>query len=177
MQAGRKSIVSSNNIDFLADIVVRADQANDGLTRKESISTLQELYPKLTCIQAQQYFDRKFFKNNASEVKKRLVKAQQIMTKWIQITVDQKYWWLKKYQEGLNFLREKNTGRCRKLGRIFGEVIQHFIIGGDKIFLMANADRYMKIIGDAQKRWIKRVLFFFSYSNMKSHIPISSLFP
>ena len=86
------------------------------------------------------------------KAKKRIVKAQRTTTKRSQITVAQQYRWFKKYQEGLNFLREKNTGRCRKLGRIFGEVIQHFIIGGDKIFLVANADGYMKIIGDAQKR-------------------------
>ena len=52
----------------------------------------------------------------------------------------------------MKFLREKNAGRCRKSGRHFGEVIQHFIIGGDETCLMADADGDVKIIGDAQKR-------------------------
>ena len=76
MQAGRESIVSPNNIAFLAGIVVHADLVNDGLTHQESISTLQELDPKLTRIQAQRYFYQTFFKKNAGKVKKRLVKAQ-----------------------------------------------------------------------------------------------------
>ena len=53
MQSGRRDIISSNNTAFLADIFVRADRANDGLTRQASVSTLQELDPNLTRIQAQ----------------------------------------------------------------------------------------------------------------------------
>ena len=53
VQDGQKAIVSANNTAFLADIVVRADRANDGLTRQASVSTLQELDPNLTRIQAQ----------------------------------------------------------------------------------------------------------------------------
>ena len=76
VQAGRKSIVSANNTDFLADVFVRTDQANDGLTCQESISTLQDIDPKLTLIQAQRYFGRTFFKKNIIKVNKRLIKAQ-----------------------------------------------------------------------------------------------------
>ena len=75
VQARRKSIVSANNTYFLARIVVCAEWANYGLTCQDSISTLQELDPKLTWIQTQQYFNWKFFKKNAVKVKERLVKA------------------------------------------------------------------------------------------------------
>ena len=177
MQVGQKAIVSFNTTALLADIIFCAERDNDGLTRQEPISTLQELEPNLTWIQAQQYSDRTFFNNNTGKVNKRLVKAQQTMTKCIEIMVSQQYWWFKKYQEGLNFFCEKNTGRCRKLGRHFGEVVQHFIIGGDEMCLMADAGGYVKIVGDAQKRWVKRVFFFFSLANMKSHIYLYSLFP
>ena len=81
VQDRRKSIVSTNNTDFLSDMVVRADRANDRITHQESISTLQELEPKLTHIQSKRYFVQTFFKNNAGKVKKRLVKAQQTTTK------------------------------------------------------------------------------------------------
>ena len=91
VQAGRKAIASANNTSFLYDIVVREDQANDGLNRQESISALQELNPKLTRIQAQRYLDRTFLKMNVGKVKKRLVKAQQTITKRSQIMVAQKY--------------------------------------------------------------------------------------
>ena len=93
VQAGRKSIISDNNTAFLAGIFFRVDRENDGLTLRESISTLQYLEPKLTHIQAQQYFDQTFFKKNAGKVKKRLAKAQQTTTKRSQITVAHKYRW------------------------------------------------------------------------------------
>ena len=85
------------------------------------------------------------------KAKKRIVKAQRTTTKRSQITVAQQYRWFKKYQEGLNFLREKNTGICRKPGRYFGEVLQHFIIGGEKKCLMDDAYGDVKIVGKAKK--------------------------
>ena len=124
---------------------------NDVITPQESISTIQELEPKLNLIQIQLYFDQTFMNNNADKVKKRLVKVQLTTAKYSQIMVAQQYRWFKKYQEGLKFLREKNAGRCRKSGRHFGEVIQHFIIGGDETCLMADVDGDVNIVGDAQK--------------------------
>ena len=84
-------------------------------------------------------------------MKKRIVKSKLMATKRSQIRVAPKYRWFKKYQEGLNFVCNKNTGRCRKSGRHFGEVVQHFIIGGDETCLMADVDGDVNIVGDAQK--------------------------
>ena len=78
--------------------------------------------------------------------------AQRTTTKRSAITVAQQYRWFKRYEEGLKFLREKNTGVCRKTGKQFGELIRHFIIGGDETNLIADADGDLKIIGDAKKR-------------------------
>ena len=83
---------------------------NDVITPQESISTIQELEPKLNLIQIQLYFDQTFMNNNADKVKKRLVKVQLTTAKYSQIMVAQQYRWLKKYLEDLDFLREKNTG-------------------------------------------------------------------
>lgn len=44
-------------------------------------------------------------------------------------------------------LREKNTGKCRKTGKSFGEVMHHFVVGGDETCVMANHAGDVKIIG------------------------------
>ena len=97
VQSGQRAIVSSNNIALLTDIIVREYRENDGLNLQYSILTLQDIDPKLTCIQTQWYLDQTFFKNNSGSLKKSLVKAQRTTTKHIKITVSQKYWWFKKY--------------------------------------------------------------------------------
>ena len=68
-----------------------------------------------------------------------------------QITVAQKYQFFKKYQEGLKFLHEKNPLRCGNLGRNFGALIQHFIVGNYKTCLIVNVDGDEKIVGGSQK--------------------------
>ena len=137
---------------FTSAIVVHMKRLNDVITPQESISTIQELEPKLNLIQIQLYFDQTFMNNNADKVKKRLVKVQLTTAKYSQIMVAQQYRWFKKYQEGLKFICKKNTVRCSKLERHYGEVIQQFIISGDETCLMADADRGVKIVGDAKKR-------------------------
>ena len=47
----------------------------------------------------------------------------------------------------MNILRERNTGVCRVTGKTFGELIEHFIIGGDETNLICDADGDMKIAG------------------------------
>ena len=64
----------------------------------------------------------------------------------------QQFRWLTNVEHAVNFLREKNTGRCTKTGKTFGELIEHFIIGGDETCLMANADGKLKILGEVGKR-------------------------
>ena len=86
------------------------------------------------------------------KVKKNLVKAQKTTTKRSQYTVAQQYRWFKKYEEALNWLRQKNTGVCNRTGKQFGEVIEHFVLGDDETNLIDDADGDVKILGDAMKR-------------------------
>ena len=51
-------------------------------------------------------------------------------------------------EEGLNFLREHSTGSCKKSGKTFGEVIDHFIVGYDEANMTANADGSVRIVGE-----------------------------
>jgi hypothetical protein len=41
------------------------------------------------------------------------------------------------FEAGLNKLRELNTGQCNLTGKTFGELIRHFIIGGDETCMHA----------------------------------------
>jgi hypothetical protein len=48
-------------------------------------------------------------------------------------------------------LRNRNTGVCRKSGKAFEELMDHFILGGDETCLLAS-DGTVRIIGDTEKR-------------------------
>ena len=116
----RPTVVTTENSEFIRDIAIRADRANNGLTRQETISHIQELEPNLSRSQVTNHYQRTFFTHHKGKLKKRPVTAQRTTTKRIAITVAQQYHWFKRYEEGLKFLREKNTGVCRKTGKQFG---------------------------------------------------------
>ena len=136
----------------MSDVAIHADHVNNGITRQEAISHLRELQPQLSRTQAENYFQRTFFKHHKGKIKKKTVVAQRTTTKRSAIAVAQQFFWFMQYEEGLNFLREKNKRVCRKTGKHFGELIEHFVIGGDETNLIADADGDLKIIGDAGKR-------------------------
>ena len=69
-----------------------------------------------------------------------------------QCTVAHQYRWFKTVDQAFKFLRENNTGLCRRTGLTFGEVMEHFIISGDETNLIANADGEMKTIGEFGRR-------------------------
>ena len=64
----------------------------------------------------------------------------------------QQFRWFKNYARALSFLRERNTGVCRKTGNQFGELIENFILGADKTCLMADTDGKLKVLGKYGKR-------------------------
>ncbi len=51
------------------------------------------------------------------------------------------------YENALCFLRTKNTSEFNATGKSFGELINHFILGGNETNLIADADREFKIVG------------------------------
>ena len=59
--------------------------------------------------------------------------------------------WFKQYEDALNFLRQKNTGVCRRTGKTFGELIAYFIVGGDESGFIANSNGTVRIVGDRSK--------------------------
>ena len=151
-QSGRKSIVSEDNAEFLIQHTIRADRANEGLTQTQVQHNLETLQPELLPKQAKNYIARTFKKKAVGKIKPRPVKAQKTTAKRSQCTVAQQYRWFKNYDKALRFLREKNTGVCNKTGKSFGEVIEHFVLGGDETCLMADADGELRIMGEAGKK-------------------------
>lgn len=69
-------------------------------------------------------------------LKKKLAVAQGTTTKFTAITFEQQWRW---QTAVYNQLRTRNTGRCKLIGKSFGKVMGHFIIGGDEACFMANA--------------------------------------
>ena len=148
---GRPSNVSNQNAEFLVQHTIRNDRANTGLTKTDIIQNLQELQPEMAPDQAKNYIHRTFKKVAKGRLKPKAVKAQKTTSKRSQCSVAQQYRWFTNYEKGLRFLREKNTGVCRKTGKTFGELINHFVVGGDETCLMADADG-IKIVGEVGRK-------------------------
>ena len=56
------------------------------------------------------------------------------------------------YHKALAVLRSKNTGTCRKTGKLFGELIQQFLFGGDETYSQACQNGDVHIIGSAGRK-------------------------
>jgi hypothetical protein len=78
--------------------------------------------------QSRNVYYHKFLKDHRGCIKPKAIKAQGTSTRCSCCTAAQQFWWhnLVVVEEGLNFLREHSTGSCKKSGKTFGEVIDHF---------------------------------------------------
>jgi hypothetical protein len=147
---GRPSVVKREVSDFVAQLAVRADRANDGMTLADTKAVLSDLQTNLSDKQVANYASRTFFSKH-KDMLKRPVIAQATTTKRSCCTVEEQFRWFKQYEDALNFLRQKNTGVCRRTGKTFGELIAYFIVGGDESGFIANADGTVRIVGDRSK--------------------------
>jgi hypothetical protein len=102
--------------------------------------------------QAKRHYYKTFLNKHKGRLKPKAVKAQETTTRRSQCTVAQHWRWFQTFDKALQFCREMNTGLCKKSGKTFGEVIEHFLIRGDKTNLIANADGQIKIVGEFGKR-------------------------
>jgi hypothetical protein len=101
---------------------------------------IQELQPGMNRKQANQSFHRtirpKFV--GTGGIKPKEVKAQATMTKRSAITVKQQFRWHMVVDGVLNMLQRENTGICQRTGKAFGEVMHHFVVGGDETCFQAS---------------------------------------
>ena len=115
------------------------------------IEHIQDLKPGMTKEQAFNNFRRKLRKNHDDILRQKLVVAQGTTTQRNAVTVAQQFRWHCFIDSGLNFLREKNIGTCKCCGKTFGELIDHFVVGGDETCIMASKN-VVKVVGSAGKK-------------------------
>jgi hypothetical protein len=77
---------------------------------------------------------------------------QATTTKRSAITVPQQFCWLRTYNSCLDDLRQRNLGVCNLKGKIFGELIRHFIFGGNETCMQACANGVVKVVGSAGRK-------------------------
>ena len=148
---GRKANFSSQDTQFVSNVLARADRGNEGKNRKEAIDLVQELKPALDRKQASRALTRHVLRKS-EDLKNNLVKATATTTNRSAITVGQQFRWHNTYESCLNLLRKRNTSLCKKSGKSFGEVMHHFIIGGDESCFMASANGDCRVIGSRNKK-------------------------
>ena len=145
---GAAPLFSADDQQFAVDVVRRHDRGNDGLNKRECIDILHDLMPAAKRAAVGQTFDRVIRPNHKEELTG-IVKANTTTVKRTAITVAQQYRWHEAVDQALAFLRTKNTGLTPD-GKTFGEVIDHFVFGGDETCFLASAGD-VKIIGDKEK--------------------------
>eukprot|EP00966_Prymnesium_polylepis_P155365 3588403-Prymnesium_polylepis.1 len=122
--------------NFVVDVMRRRDRGNEGMSRRDGIQMVQDLQPELNSKQAAHQFDRQVRGKHKEELTG-IVKAEATTTKRSAVTVDQQFRWHSCVDEAFKELRERNTGTTPD-GKSFGEVMAHFLIGGDESCLLAS---------------------------------------
>ena len=124
-QVGRNTLLSKKECVFFGDVLARADRGDEGKSCSEAIDLVQEVNQNLTRPQASRQLTDNILRKNEM-VKNSLVKSTATTTIRSAITVEQQFRWFYIYDACLTKLRESNKGLCKKSGKMFGEVIQHF---------------------------------------------------
>jgi hypothetical protein len=148
---GKKSIVNSEDADFIVQHAARADRANEGLRCKDIIQNLHSLRAntdnELTLKQCAGWVYKTMPQNNPDLLKQGLKRTQKTTSKRSACNVAQQFRWLTMLHAGFDYLCTHNTGRCNLTGKSFGELIEHFVVGGDEACLMADDLRIVGAVG------------------------------
>ena len=155
-QVGQKPLLDADDQQFVAQCLARRDRANDGATASEAIDLVQEINPDINRTAASRHLVHTLSARNP-EIKLKPRVAQATTTKRSNINVQQQFRWHTLYDSALNELRKRNVGVCNLTGKSFGELIQHFIVGGDETCLMAAENGAVKVYGSATRRKHEKV--------------------
>ena len=148
ISVGKQPLYNVEEQQFGVDVIRRHDRGNDGLNKRQCIDKLHDMRPDLTRKSVTNAFDRTI-RPQHKEVLTGIVKANPTTVKRTAITVAQQWRWHSAVDQALAFLREKNVGLTPD-GKSFGEVIDHFVLGGDETCFLASAGD-VQIIGDKKK--------------------------
>jgi hypothetical protein len=154
---GNPSKITRDIQNVIVDTLSRYDRANNGKSPEEAIDLVCGLAPSLNRKQCSQILHRTIIPGNPEKLKPNAMKAQATTTKRSAITVAQQFRWHTMYEAGLNQLRERNTGVCNLTGKTFGELIRHFIVGGDETCMHASAG-HTYVIGSTGRKKHEKIL-------------------
>ena len=145
---GKPPLFSVEDQQFAVDVIRRHDRGNDGLNKRECVDKLHDMKPELSRKSVSNAFDRTVRPGHKEQLTG-IVKANATTVKRTAITVPQQYRWHMAVDQGLSFLRSQNVGLTHD-GKSFGEVMDHFVLGGDETCFLASAGD-VKIIADKAK--------------------------
>jgi hypothetical protein len=157
-QTGPKRMLSKENSEFLCQVAIHADRANKGLTPAQLQAHMHHLMPGMMAQQSMNQYYHSFLKDHKGRIKPKAVKAQSTSTRRSCCTVAQQFRWHNLVEERLNFLPKHNTGLCKRSGKTFGEVVDHFVVGYDEANMIANADGTVKIVGEFRRRKHEKIV-------------------
>jgi hypothetical protein len=148
---GKKSIVSAEDDGFIVQHTACADRANEGLRCKDIIQNLHSLRAntdnELSLKQCARWVYKTMQQNNPDLLKQGLKRTQKTTSKRSACNVAQQFHWLTMLHAGFDYLCTHNTGCCNLTGKSFGELIEHFVVGGDDACLMADSNGNLRIVG------------------------------
>lgn len=152
---GRKPLIPKIDQTFVVETAVRKDRANDGLSPKEMYGLIIDICPgkELTVKQARDHFERTMKTGHKHLLKQNFRVAQATTTKRNAMSIEQQWRWHALIDYQLKKLRELNTGLCGcKCGKTFGELIDHFVLGGDETCFMASRHGQLRVVAAKGKK-------------------------
>ena len=146
-------LLSNQDQELIAQNAARKDRANDGLEPVELLETIQTMHPALSKKQVRDHYHRTLKKRQSHLIKPSFCVCQATTTRRNAISVKQQWRWHQLINNELDFLRKNNTGVCKcGCGKTFGELIDHFVIGGDETCFMATKNGAVKVIAAKGKK-------------------------
>ena len=157
---GKKNLLTNQDVKFIGGVLARANRGNDGMSRKEAKDVIQDLNPNISREGACKLLTRRVMPENAATglLKKTTQKVQATTSDRTNINLAQQYRWHRLVDHEYDRLRDLNKGRCKKSGKLFGEVMHHFIIGLDEMCLMSDQHGDLRVVAAAEKRNHEKVL-------------------
>ena len=86
------------------------------------------------------------------------LKVQAMTTERTSVTYKPQWIWYGFATGMINELRKNNVGVCKKTGNNFGQLMQNFVLALDGAFIMADAGRNFRIIGDSDREKYEKII-------------------
>lgn len=90
-QMGKVPLLSKAQSNFLCQVVICADQANEGLTPSQVVANLQKMNPNINERTVRNHYQRTFLPKHKEQLKQRPMKEQKTLSKQSQCTVALQY--------------------------------------------------------------------------------------